>query len=97
VFQGMIDVDKEMEKLEGKKDTLGKQLKKLQDTAAMPTYTDKVPEDVRSQNQEKVRTKHICIEITFNFIIIMAISTAYGYFYGPKRLQCRRKKENLQT
>jgi hypothetical protein len=27
----------------------------------------------------------------------MAISTAYGYFYGPKRLQCRRKKENLQT
>ena len=52
--QGVIDVDKEMTKLEAKKDTLGKQLKKLQDAAAVPTYETKVPEEVRNKNAEKV-------------------------------------------
>lgn len=54
LLKGMIDIDKEMEKLEGKKDTLGKQLKKLQEAAAAPTYTEKVPEEVRIKNQEKM-------------------------------------------
>ena len=50
----MIDLEKEVGKLESKKETLGKQLKKLQDAAAVPTYHTKVPEDVRNQNTEKV-------------------------------------------
>ena len=52
--QGVIDVDKEIGKLETKKDSLGKQLKKLEDAAAVPTYETKVPEDVRNKNAEKV-------------------------------------------
>ena len=52
----MIDVEKELVKLETKKDSLGKQLKKLQDVAAVPTYHTKVPQDVRDKNTEKVGT-----------------------------------------
>ena len=51
----MIDADKEVAKLEEKKNKLGLTLKKLQDAVAKPDYESKVPENVRKQNTEKVR------------------------------------------
>lgn len=54
MLKGVINVEKEVAKLDAKKDTLTKQLKKLQDAAAVPTYLTKVPEDVRNQNTEKM-------------------------------------------
>ncbi|XP_046370269.2 valine--tRNA ligase-like [Haliotis rufescens] len=54
MLKGLIDVEKETKKLEGKKETLGKSLKKLEDATAKPDYSDKVPQDVRNQNTEKV-------------------------------------------
>ncbi|KAL8562374.1 hypothetical protein ACOMHN_066088 [Nucella lapillus] len=56
LLKGVIDVEKEVGKLGTKKETLSKQLQKLQDAAAVPTYHTKVPEDVRSQNTDKVRS-----------------------------------------
>ena len=63
--QGVIDVDKEITKLESNKDTLGKQLKKLQDAAAVPTYETKVPEEVRNKNAEKVIVPEaaVCLQV----------------------------------
>ena len=43
-----------MSRLQGKQETLGKQLKKLQDSSASDDYCSKVPEEVRTQNSEKV-------------------------------------------
>ncbi|XP_076436841.1 valine--tRNA ligase-like [Babylonia areolata] len=54
MLKGVINVEKEVGKLQTKKETLNKQLKKLQDAAATPTYLTKVPEDVRTQNSEKM-------------------------------------------
>ncbi|XP_046570599.1 valine--tRNA ligase-like [Haliotis rubra] len=54
MLKGLIDVEKETKKLEGKKETLGKSLKKLEDAAAKPDYSDKVPLDVRNQNTDKM-------------------------------------------
>ena len=50
----MIDADKEIAKLGDKKTKLSNQLKKLQEAAAKPDYITKVPENVRTQNTEKV-------------------------------------------
>ncbi|PVD22509.1 hypothetical protein C0Q70_18323 [Pomacea canaliculata] len=62
MLKGVIDVDKEVTKLEGKKDTLGKQLKKLQDASTVPDYQTKVPEEVRTQNSEKMNQLSIEID-----------------------------------
>ena len=43
-----------MAKLSDKKSKLSNQLKKLQEAAAKPDYVTKVPENVRTQNAEKV-------------------------------------------
>lgn len=67
LMQGVIDVDKEVTKLEGKKDTLGKQLKKLQDASTVTDYQTKVPEEVRTQNSEKV-SPVICSLLYISFI-----------------------------
>lgn len=53
-FQGLIDIEKEISRLDGKKDRLGSQLKKLTDTSSMADYSNKVPDDVRKQNSDKV-------------------------------------------
>ena len=43
-----------MAKLGDKKTKLSNQLKKLQEAAAKPDYVTKVPENIRTQNTEKV-------------------------------------------
>lgn len=53
-MQGLIDVNKEISKLEGKKEKLNVQLTKLQESMAKSDYEIKVPEDVQKQNAEKV-------------------------------------------
>ena len=53
-IQGIIDVPKEISKLNGKKDRLAGQLQKLKDAASKEDYTTKVPEEVRQQNSQKV-------------------------------------------
>ena len=53
--QGLIDVSKEVSKLEAKKQRLEAQNQKLRDAAGKADYTTKVPEKVRQQNAEKVR------------------------------------------
>ena len=53
--QGLIDVPKEIAKLEDKKKRLDNTLKKLQDAAAKPDYETKVPANVRESNAQKVR------------------------------------------
>lgn len=54
LLKGFIDVDKEVAKLEAKKESLGTQLKKLIEAAAVHGYETKVPDDVRAQKAEKM-------------------------------------------
>lgn len=54
MLKGLIDVNKEISKLEGKKEKLNVQLTKLQESMAKSDYEIKVPEDVQKQNAEKV-------------------------------------------
>lgn len=66
-IQGIIDVPKEIGKLNGKKERLSGQLQKLKDASAKDDYTTKVPEEVRQQNSQKVSNEteicvvHLCI------------------------------------
>lgn len=53
-LKGLIDITKEVGKLEEKKSKLDGQLNKLQEAAAKADYETKVPENVRQQNKEKV-------------------------------------------
>ncbi|XP_052095273.1 valine--tRNA ligase-like [Mytilus californianus] len=62
MLKGIIDISKEISKLNGKKDTLSGQLQKLKDTTAKEDYTTKVPEDVRQKNSQKMSETEIEIE-----------------------------------
>ena len=42
LLQGLIDIEKELSKLEGKKDKLGGQLTRLQEATKVPDYETKV-------------------------------------------------------
>ena len=48
IFQGLVDVAKEMTKLEGKKEKLNGQLAKLREAMEIPDYETKVPDRVLS-------------------------------------------------
>ena len=52
--QGLIDVDKEVAKLLGKKVELEKQIEKLSEKISRGDYKDKVPIKVQEQDAEKV-------------------------------------------
>lgn len=54
VLQGLIDVTKEVAKLDDKRNKLNAQLKKLFETINGADYVTKVPENVRNQNSDKV-------------------------------------------
>ena len=48
IIQGLVDVAKEMTKLEGKKEKLNGQLAKLREAMEIPDYETKVPDRVLS-------------------------------------------------
>ena len=48
IFQGLVDVAKEMTKLEGKKEKLNGQLANLREAMEIPDYETKVPDRVLS-------------------------------------------------
>ena len=48
IIQGLVDVVKEMTKLEGKKEKLNGQLAKLREAMEIPDYETKVPDRVLS-------------------------------------------------
>lgn len=52
--QGLIKVDKEIERLNKKEEYLKQVIAKLKDQAAAEDYATKVPENVRTQNSEKL-------------------------------------------
>ncbi|CAL1537812.1 unnamed protein product [Lymnaea stagnalis] len=54
MLKGQIDIPKEKERLEAKKETLSKSLVKLEEAAKVPDYSSKVPEEVRLKNEEKM-------------------------------------------
>jgi valyl-tRNA synthetase len=54
LLKGLIEVDKEISKLEKKQDTLSQTIGKLGQAIADPTYATKVPEEIRLQNTEKM-------------------------------------------
>lgn len=53
LIKGLIDVEKEMTKLAGKKERLTGQLKKVDDAMNIADYENKVPVDIQKQNIEK--------------------------------------------
>ncbi|PFX27275.1 valine--tRNA ligase-like [Stylophora pistillata] len=55
VLKGLVDVAKEITKLEGKKDKLNGQLTKLNEAMGIADYTTKVPENVQQQNLDKLK------------------------------------------
>jgi len=61
MLRGLIDIGKEITKLEEKKSRLGTQLTKLKQAAEKPDYS-KVPENVRTLNSEKMGQLDIEIE-----------------------------------
>ena len=48
IIQGLVDVAKEMTKLEGKKEKLNGQLAKLREAMEIPDYETKVPDRILS-------------------------------------------------
>lgn len=54
--QGLIDVEKEVAKLVGKKAELEKQIEKLSEKLSKGDYKEKVPIKVQEQDAEKVGT-----------------------------------------
>merc|ERR1719414_1727101 len=62
MLKGLIDISKEIAKLETKQKTLDGQLKKLNEAVSKPDYSSKVPEKVRSQNSEKMSQLEVEIE-----------------------------------
>ncbi|XP_049587384.1 valine--tRNA ligase isoform X2 [Syngnathus scovelli] len=55
MIKGLINVDKELSKLQAKKGELDKLMEKLQDKLAKSDYRDKVPFKVQQQDAEKLR------------------------------------------
>uniref|UniRef100_A0A1Q3F4M7 Valine--tRNA ligase n=1 Tax=Culex tarsalis TaxID=7177 RepID=A0A1Q3F4M7_CULTA len=62
LLKGLIEVDKEIEKLGKKKENLTGTVGKLEEAIGKADYTTKVPEDVRKSNQEKLEQSKIEIE-----------------------------------
>ncbi|XP_072949583.1 valine--tRNA ligase [Epargyreus clarus] len=58
VLKGLIDPQKEIAKLEKKKDTLTQTISKLQQAMDAEDYATKVPIDVQKMNTEKMATSH---------------------------------------
>ncbi|KAH7719353.1 Valyl-tRNA synthetase [Aphelenchoides avenae] len=55
-LQGIIDVSKEISKLNAKRDKLAQQVQKLEELTSKPDYEEKVPLGVRTNNAEKMQS-----------------------------------------
>ncbi|KAJ7377423.1 hypothetical protein OS493_029323 [Desmophyllum pertusum] len=55
LLKGVVDVAKEITKLEGKQEKLNGQLGKLREAMEIADYATKVPENVQQQNTEKLK------------------------------------------
>ncbi|XP_064649994.1 valine--tRNA ligase-like [Lineus longissimus] len=62
MLKGLIDISKEISKLEDKKSKLETQKQKLKNSMAMDGYESKVPENVREQNTEKLHNLDIEVD-----------------------------------
>lgn len=62
VLKGLIEADKEIEKLGKKKEALAGTVGKLEEAMGKADYTTKVPEDVRKSNEEKLEQSKVEIE-----------------------------------
>lgn len=55
LLKGVVDVKKETERLNGKKDKIDGPIKKLRESIAASDYLDKVPAEVREANDQKLK------------------------------------------
>ncbi|XP_055600780.1 valine--tRNA ligase isoform X2 [Uranotaenia lowii] len=62
MLKGLIEADKEIEKLAKKKDTLTSTITKLEQAMGVADYGSKVPEEVQKNNQEKLDQSKVEIE-----------------------------------
>ncbi|XP_058834908.1 valine--tRNA ligase [Topomyia yanbarensis] len=62
LLKGLIEVDKEIDKLGKKRDNLTSTVGKLEQAMAASDYCTKVPEDVRTANQDKLEQSKVEIE-----------------------------------
>ena len=62
MLKGLIDPTKEVEKLNKKKSALQQTVDKLKKAMEVKDYDNKVPEDVRTANKEKLDTSSLEIE-----------------------------------
>uniref|UniRef100_H3CRE9 Valine--tRNA ligase n=1 Tax=Tetraodon nigroviridis TaxID=99883 RepID=H3CRE9_TETNG len=62
MLKGLIDVEKEVAKLEGKRAELEKQIEKLSEKISKSDYKEKVPEKVQEQDAEKLRQSQTELE-----------------------------------
>ncbi|XP_055530331.1 valine--tRNA ligase [Wyeomyia smithii] len=62
LLKGLIEVEKEIVKLDKKRETLSATVEKLEQAQGAPDYCTKVPEDVRNNNQEKLDQTKVEIE-----------------------------------
>ena len=53
-LKGLIDINKETERLQSKEEKTQSSLTKLKETMAMADYDTKVPEDVKTGHQERL-------------------------------------------
>lgn len=68
MLKGLIDVEKEITKLEDKKKRLESTAKKLEEAAAKPDYEAKVPQEVRESNAQKLEETQTEIEKLANAV-----------------------------
>ncbi|XP_032235539.1 valine--tRNA ligase [Nematostella vectensis] len=55
LLKGMIDIAKEISKVENKQENLKAQLEKLKKATEVEDYKNKVPENIQQQNEEKIQ------------------------------------------
>ena len=62
-FQGLVDLEKEINKCEKKLDLARLNLQKIVKIESQPEYEDTVPANVRTANDEKVRSSLSCFSL----------------------------------
>lgn len=84
LIQGVIDIPKEVSKLENKKENLMQTLQKLIEATQIPDYQTKVPEKVQQQNADKV----------LNNAVMATANLSIAHFKFRKRKRKSKRKAN---